>query len=163
MKRLIHIFFAAAVLAAASSCDRQMDPLDKPYVTISDEDGMTSMNILATASGLQTTLTIALHSRLMDHDITVGYRVTPGDGIREGTDFTMKQKLEGTVTFVPGVFTKNLYFNWFPNPALDASKDCTVRVQITSCSDPEVTIGELRCYETTPIVKDNYIYKRILK
>ncbi|MCF0176262.1 MAG: hypothetical protein HUJ94_05435 [Bacteroidales bacterium] len=156
---MIAALFSAALSSA--SCDHFMDVLDQPFVMVTDEEGLSQMNILATAKDLQTTVTISTSSRLMDSDVTISYKVIVGDGLRQGVDFTLKGALEGDLVFVPGVYRKNLYFNWYSNPSLDTSKDCSVTVEITGCSNPEYHIGELTYDLSAPPVKTKYTYNRI--
>ncbi len=161
MKKTLYITFAAllAVLGALTGCTPELEPLDSPFVYIKDGNGTGSMNVDADANNLTTSLYVTTCSRKIEEVVEVSFRAIVGDGLKEGVDFRIKQGLEGSVKFQPGVNKMPIHVVWSKNPDLDPSKDNTLTIEITSCSHPDFTLGYLSLGDTH--LYKSYTFTRI--
>ena len=131
----------AALLCVLSSCsDRPKDLLFQDFfVSVADETGSQSSRILSTANNLVVSYYFSLVSEARKEPLTVHFDLVVGDGLEEGKDFSLQTQAR-SVTFEPGVYRKPFRINYLKNP-VDPSKDNTIRIIITSVSDPSLTIG----------------------
>lgn len=131
----------AALLCILSSCsDRPKDLMFQDFfVSVADEMGSQSSRILSTANNLVVSYYFSLVSEARKEPLTVNFDLVVGDGLEEGKDFSL-QTQSRSVTFEPGVYRKPFRINYLKNP-VDPSKDNTIRIIITSVSDPSLTIG----------------------
>ena len=126
------------MLAACS--DRPDDLLFTDYfVSIQDENGAQTSRVLSSSNNFVVTYYFSLVSEELKEPLTVNFDLQVGDGLKEGKDFTL-QTQSRTITFDPGVYKKPFRINYLSNP-VDDSKDNTIKIVITSASDPSITIG----------------------
>lgn len=138
MKRISALIFLAFVLASCS--DRPDDLLFKRFfVSVADETGAQTSRILSSSNNLVMTYYFSLVSEELKEPLTVNFDLQVGDGLKEGTDFTLQTQAR-SATFEPGVYKKPFRINYLSNP-VDASKDNTIKIIITSTSDPSIIIG----------------------
>ena len=110
--RIIAIIASALLLADCS--DRPEDLLFTDYfVSIQDENGSESSRVLATSNNLVKTYYMKLVSVARTEPLTVYFDIEIGDGLTKGVDFTLQ----------------------------DPSKDNTIKIRLTSTSDPSVRVG----------------------
>lgn len=115
---------------------------DVPFVFIQDGGGSANLTVDAEANNYTTTLYVGLSCRKMDHNVTVDYKITVGDGLTEGVDFRLKDGLEGKITFNSGVYRQPIHIIWYNHGGpMDTSKDNTLRVDLVNCSESDFTIG----------------------
>ena len=147
MKRLLNIIYVAAAVCSlgfvSAGCTPEMEPLDSPFLYIKDADGGSSLNVDAEANNYTTSLYVSTVARRMEEPFTVTFRAIVGGGLKEGVDFRIKQGLEGTLTFQPGITRQPIHIVWSRNSSLDSAADNTLTIEIVSVSNPEFTIGYL--------------------
>jgi hypothetical protein len=109
------------------------------FVSVADETGSQSSRILSTANNLVVSYYFSLVSEARKEPLTVNFDLVVGDGLEEGKDFSL-QTQSRSVTFEPGVYRKPFRINYLGR-AVDPAKDNTIKIIITSTSDPSLTIG----------------------
>ena len=120
--------------------DRPDDLLFKSFfVSVADEAGSQASRVLSSSNNFVVTYYFSLVSEELKEPLTVNFDLQVGDGLKEGKDFTL-QTQSRTITFDPGVYKKPFRINYLSNP-VDDSKDNTIKIVITSASDPSITIG----------------------
>lgn len=162
MKRTILTIASAAlsaVLFILTGCTPELEPLDSPFVYIKDSNGASSMNVDADANNLTTSVYLFTCSRKIEEPFDVSFKVTVGDGLKEGVDFRIKQGLEGAITFQQGIIKMPIHVVWMKNPNFDPEKDNTLRIEITGCTHPDFTIGYLSLGDTH--LYRTYTFKRV--
>lgn len=136
--RVIAIIVSALLLAACS--DRPDDLLFKSFfVSVADEAGAQASRILSSSNNLVMTYYFSLVSEELKEPLTVNFDLQVGDGLKEGKDFVFQTQAR-SITFEPGVYKKPFRINYLSNPVDDA-KDNTIKIVITSTSDPSIIIG----------------------
>ena len=70
--------------------------------------------------------------------VSVTVEVLPGDGLEEGVDYRVVT--DPKVKFAPGVYDKTFIIEWLPH-SLDSSKDNSLTLRLTDCSDASVVLG----------------------
>ena len=69
------------------------------------------------------------------------YEVIAGDGLKEGTDFKIQSSHRSPLTFDPGSYSRPIRVIWYKSSAFDPSKDNTLTIRLTGCSDPSIILG----------------------
>lgn len=130
-----------ALLCALNSCsDRPDDLLFKDFfVYVVDENGLATSQILSTSDNLVITYYFNLVSETISEPLTVNFDLVVGDGLQQGVDFNLQNDVR-SITFEPGIYKKPFRMN-FKKHQLDPAKDNTIKIVITSTSDPNITIG----------------------
>ena len=124
----------------AACSDRPDDLLFTDFfVSIQDENGAQTSRVWSSSNNFVVTYYFSLVSEELKEPLTVNFDLQVGDGLKEGKDFTL-QTQSRTITFDPGVYKKPFRINYLSNP-VDDSKDNTIKIVITSASDPSITIG----------------------
>lgn len=138
MKQISKLITLALMLTACS--DRPDDLLfEKFFVSVTDENGAQTSRVLSSSNNFVVTYYFSLVSEELKEPLTINFDLQVGDGLKEGKDFTL-QTQSRTITFDPGVYKKPFRINYLSNP-VDDSKDNTIKIVITSASDPSITIG----------------------
>ena len=136
--RIIAIIAFALLLADCS--DRPEDLLFTDYfVSIQDENGSESSRVLATSNNLVKTYYLKLVCVARTEPLTVYFDIEIGDGLTKGVDFTLQRDVT-SIDFEPGVYQKPFRINYLGR-AVDPSKDNTIKIRLTSTSDPSVRVG----------------------
>ena len=137
-KSLFFIIFGIILI----SCSNEEEvPSDSPFVYLQDRFGGTSATMDSEAR-FTATYTVYLSSKVRTNNLTVDYKISTGDGLTEGLDYTLSDSEDLSLVFEPGVYEQSLSINWLPNK-LDYSKDNTLTIELISVSDPDVTIGRV--------------------
>lgn len=144
MKRKNILFYLALFSAfLLSSCDVEGPfdaKLDAPFVYIVDANGLGKSEVWALAEGLTTDYYIKLSSGTRDEELTVRFEIVPGNGLREGVDYTILSPSSDQVVFTPGLYDRSVRIRWIPH-AIDPSKDNTLTISLTEVSDQKVFVG----------------------
>lgn len=138
--KIIKTLAFVAFLGALTSCDDRPDRMFRDFfVSIADETGAQTSRILSSSNNLVITYYFSLVSEARSEPLTVNFDVEVGDGLKEGKDFTFQSQAR-SFTFEPGVYKKPFRINYLSNP-VDETKDNTIKIVITSTSDPSIIIG----------------------
>ncbi len=134
------LFIVVLAICCLSSCSDRLDIVFTDYyVCIKDEYGAATSNISSEVDDLTMTYYIYLVSPVLDHSVTVDYEIISGDGLTEGIDYTLFTDSR-SVTISRGVTRMPIRITYNSN-ALDPTKDNTLTIRLTSCSDPSLIIG----------------------
>lgn len=138
MKQISILLTLALMLTACS--DRPDDLLfNRFFVSVTDESGSQSSRVLSSSNNLVMTYYFSLVSEELKEPLTVNFDLQVGEGLKEGKDFALQTQTR-SITFEPGVYKKPFRINYLSNPVDDA-KDNTIKIVITSTSDPSIIIG----------------------
>ncbi len=130
---------AAAIFSLAGCSDRPSDFVFRDYfVSVSSESGEAASTVLSTADNLVLQYPVRLVSQEREEDLEVTFEVVPGDGVKEGVDYSLPAKR--TLTFSNKEYQKFIRIN-FLRHQVDESKDNTLTIRLTATSDPGVSIG----------------------
>lgn len=136
MKKTGYILMLLCILIC-SGCDiNDLKPFTDYYIAFdTSKSSTTTVNEAGEFAG-----SYAIHfcTAKRDEAVTVNVEVIPGDGLRENVDY--KVITATSVKFAPGVYDKTFTIQWLPNK-LDASKDNTLTLRLSGCSDKSVTLG----------------------
>ncbi|MBQ6015728.1 MAG: hypothetical protein IJL22_05465 [Bacteroidales bacterium] len=138
--RIIKALAMIALSCTLISCDDRPDRMFRDFfVSVADETGAQTSRILSSSNNLVMTYYFSLVSEELKEPLTVNFDLQVGDGLKEGKDFAFQTQAR-SITFEPGVYKKPFRINYLSNP-VDDSKDNTIKIIITSTSDPSIIIG----------------------
>jgi hypothetical protein len=141
MKRIIFTIVAAiSATALLSGCsDRPWDFVFKDFfVAVKSEAGAEASQVLSTSDNFVVQYPVNLVSSERSEDLVVTFEVVPGNGLKEGVDYSLPAKK--TLTFTPHEYLKYIRINYLKH-VLDESKDNTLVIKLVSTSDPSIRIG----------------------
>ncbi len=134
MKKLITFIIFTFSLLAITSCEDKLDIIFTDYYTyVDDGSGISSMNVAASTDKFVVTTYVHLVATNFDDVVTVDYDVTCGDGLTEGVDYKLINSSK-TVTFQPGIVKMPVRLELYAS-SLDSSKDNTITITLTGCSE----------------------------
>lgn len=129
MKRILYIF---TLLALTLSCRVHEMPLyNTPFVYLMTENGSDKATVGSDVDNVNVYYMV-LSSASLSQNLVVDYKVTAGDGLKEGVDFSMETK-GSSITFLPGINKMPLRIKWMPHD-LDENKDNTLRLTLTGAN-----------------------------
>jgi len=148
MKRIFLLFIAAWAALGLVSCGGFEDPvLDNSFVYIADSD-----DVVYNDKETTTTLFVTLSTPKTSFDATVEvyYELIPGNGLKEGVDFRIKQGSESPLKFTTGNFVVPMKIEWLKNPSFDSSKDNTLKIKLTGSNLAYLQMGNSKLnYKST--------------
>lgn len=120
------------------SCGKEEHkPFDEPFVHIMEnEASVATVNYQAT---VLRTYHVYLSSAPQTLAIDVEFRLTPGNGLREGVDYEVLTPGH-ILTFLPGIYDMPIRIRWLPSPAFDATKDNTLTIELVG-NNRGITMG----------------------
>ena len=99
-----------------------------------------------------TTLFVTLSTPKTGFDaaVEVYYELIPGNGLKEGVDFQIKQGSESPLKFTTGNFVVPMKIEWLKNPSFDSSKDNTLKIKLTGSNLAYLQMGNSKLnYKST--------------
>lgn len=126
-----------------SSCKVDMPFYTTPensFVYITDGNNLSKSEVWALAEGLTTDYYIKLSSGTRQSNLTVNFEIVPGDGLREGVDYSVVSPSGSSVVFTTGLYDRVIRIKWLSN-SIDPSKDNTLTLRLTERSDNSVGLG----------------------
>ncbi|MCQ2164711.1 MAG: hypothetical protein MJZ04_05960 [Bacteroidales bacterium] len=137
MKKIIYMIAAALMLCGCN--DNVSKVFDDYFVYIVDEYGASTSKIEETADDLTMTYYICLVAPTLDSDVTVGFEVTCGDGLKEGVDFEVAKSAR-EVTISRGVARMPVRIT-FNEKRIDPARDNTVTIRLTDVDRDGISLG----------------------
>lgn len=134
MKKAIIALFALLALCACN----KFSTYDGPACFYFDltNSSPTSINELGE---LEAEYYVHYTGPLAERTNVVTFSVTPGDGLREGVDYTVNTA-GGQLNFMAGFTDLAIRIKWLPH-AIDASKDNSVTITLESVDTPDAVVG----------------------
>ena len=120
-----------------SSCSKDEEPFDHPFIYIADAQGGSSA-VIDCDGTFVATYYVYMSTKKIAEDVTVNYELVVGDGLQEGVDF--RQVSPGSsIVFPSGVYERPIRIEWL-NHMIEAGKNNTVKIVLKSNSK-NFTIG----------------------
>lgn len=145
MKKFLPLILLALSSLGFISCGGWEDPvLDNSFVYIADGSGATSAVVSNSSdNGKTTTLYVTLSTvkTSFDAPVKVYYEAIPGNGLKEGVDYTIPDKSRSPLVFEDGDLVMPLRITWKTNPSFDASKDNTLTIKLTDSNLAYLQMG----------------------
>ncbi|WP_202912286.1 hypothetical protein [Sphingobacterium olei] len=134
---LIYSLFSFFILLFGACGKEEVQPYDHAFIHIMNNNASSeSVNYMAASVR---TYNIYLSSKVQLENIGVTFKVTAGDGLKEGVDYEMVTP-GNTLYFLPGIFDIPVRVRWMPSPNLDPTKDNTLTIELVS-NDKGITLG----------------------
>ena len=84
--KFVKILFLLAVAIVLSSCSKDEEPFDHPFIYIADAQGGSSA-VIDCDGTFVATYYVYMSTKKIAEDVTVDYELVVGDGLQEGVDF----------------------------------------------------------------------------
>lgn len=138
MKKILFAIIPA--LALLCSCEDRLNIVfEDYYVCIKDETESASSTVKSSVDNYVATYYISLVSPILDSPLTVNYEIVVGDGLKEHVDYEL-QSDKNYVTIARGIWKMPVRIKYMQNP-VDETKDNTITIRLTGCSDKSINIG----------------------
>lgn len=138
MKKILFAIIPAIVLLC--SCEDRLNIVfEDYYVCIKDETESATSTVKSSVDDYVATYYVCLVSPILDAPVTVDYEVVVGDGLREHVDYEL-QSNKKSVTIARGIWKMPVRIKYMSNP-VDDTKDNTITIRLTGCSDKSLNIG----------------------
>ncbi|MCI1786416.1 MAG: hypothetical protein LKI59_09840 [Bacteroidales bacterium] len=142
MKKILFLLAVSISAAFMVSCSEN-DPVvfDDAFVYIADESGASSSVMDWESQNYLSTYYVYLVIPAQNTDITVNYDLIAGDGLKEGVDYKLISSTSSPLAFLAGIYKMPIRIEWLKH-GLDPSKDNTMQIVLTSCSNTSVRLGK---------------------
>ena len=100
--KFVKILFLLAVAIVLSSCSKDEEPFDHPFIYIADAQGGSSA-VIDCDGTFVATYYVYMSTKKIAEDVTVNYELVVGDGLQEGVDFPV------LLSCFPAVYMKGLF------------------------------------------------------
>lgn len=144
MSKRFSIIVLGTVILMSISCQKHEDVFfDTPFVTISDENRVSSsQEISSTANNLLSNLMVdlSISDNKFTEDITIEYNLIIGDGLQQDVDFTIQKTTASPLEFKKGTRSMPIRILWLKHD-IDPNKDNTLTIELKSSSHPDMIIG----------------------
>lgn len=126
------LYSTTLIFLLLTACGKdEHQPYDHPFIHIMNNNVSTeTVNYMANAVR---TYTINLSSKPLSENVEVTFKVTAGEGLKEGVDYEMITPGDRLV-FLPGIYEMPVRVRWIASPNLDTSKDNTLTIELVSNS-----------------------------
>ncbi len=129
------------MLLVLGSCSTN-DPVvfDDAFVYLADENGNVSSTIDWNSNNYLATYYVYLVCPSTIGDVSVSYELVAGDGLHSGVDYRHIASTASPLYFARGIYRVPIRIEWLRHE-LDATKDNTLHIVLTMCTDERVHIG----------------------
>ncbi|MEG2061559.1 MAG: hypothetical protein RRY33_06850 [Alistipes sp.] len=142
MKRFYLWLMAFVAILAITSCSKN-DPVifDGAFVYLADEQGNTSSTVDWDSQDYLGTYYVYLVTSTTGGDLNVDYELVVGEGLQANVDFKLISSTASPLMFMSGIYKMPIRIEWLKH-ALDAKKNNSLSIVLTSCSDSRVVLGK---------------------
>lgn len=137
MKNIKKIVLLSLVASLFFACGKdEFEPYDQAYIHIMKNE-VSKVSVSARAR-VVSEYPVYLSSGPLRETLMVDFSITPGDGLKAGTDYEIVTS-GNTLSFLPGIYDMPIRIRWLPH-SLDPSKNNTLVIRIESNS-MDLTMG----------------------
>ncbi|MBO9592681.1 MAG: hypothetical protein J7599_07195 [Niabella sp.] len=127
MKQRKLLFLISIMVLGIVACSKdETHPFDTRFIHIMENDA-SAVTVSDKASAVGT-YNVYLSSRQFFDTVVVTYKITPGNGLVEGVDYTLLNT-GNELRFLPGIYDMPIRIKWMPNP-VDASRNNTLTIEL---------------------------------